>query len=77
MYLDTLNPAMRFDEDDLELVAASRTFARSRWTTRARLDWLEQENLRLTTEINLRAQHGGRRTKMKEVYQLLSRVAPT
>ncbi len=42
-----------------------------------RLSWLEQENLRLTTEIRLDNNMVGEGPRMKAVYQFLSRVAPS
>jgi DNA-binding NtrC family response regulator len=42
-----------------------------------RLQSLEQENLRLITEINLEHNMVGESPRMKDVYQFLSRVAPT
>ena len=42
-----------------------------------RLQWLEQENQRLTAEINLQHNMVGESAAMKEVYHFLSRVAPT
>src|SRR5258707_3670304 len=41
-----------------------------------RLQWLEQENLRLNTEINLEHNMVGESPRMKGVYQFLARVAP-
>ena len=41
-----------------------------------RLQWLEQENLRLQTEVDVNHALVGDGLRMKEVYQFLSRVAP-
>jgi Nif-specific regulatory protein len=41
------------------------------------MQWLEQENLRLSAEINLDHNLIGESPRMREVYQFLARVAPT
>ena len=42
-----------------------------------RLQWLEQENERLTIEVSQERSLVGEGARMKEVYQFLKRVAPT
>ena len=42
-----------------------------------RLQWLEQENERLTVEISQERSLVGEGARMKEIYQFLKRVAPT
>ena len=76
IYLDTSNPAARFDNGHLQLVAAIAGISAVALENARRLQWLEQENLRLTTEINLEHNMVGESPSMKSVYQLLSRVAP-
>jgi len=78
IYLDTCNPASRFDEDHLQLVAAIAGTSAVALENARRMQWLEQENLRLSAEINL-DHHNliGESPRMKEVYQFLARVAPT
>jgi Nif-specific regulatory protein len=76
IYLETSDPAQPFDEQHLELATAvARISAGALEKTRS-LRWLEQENLRLMSEINLEHNIIGESLKMKEVYQLISRVAP-
>jgi transcriptional regulator with GAF, ATPase, and Fis domain len=77
IYLDTCNPASRFDEDHLQLVAAIAGTSAIALENARRMRWLEQENLRLSTEINLDHNLIGESSGMKEVYQFLARVAPT
>jgi len=77
IYLDTTSPAAHFDQDHLELVAAIAGISAVALENARRLQWLEQENLRLTTEINLEHNMVGESASMKEAYQFLSRVAPT
>ncbi len=76
IYLDTSNPAARFDDGHLQLVAAIAGISAVALENARRLQWLEQENLRLTTEINLEHNMVGESTPMKAVYQLLSRISP-
>ena len=77
IYLDTCNPASRFDEDHLQLVAAIAGTSAVALENASRMQWLEQENLRLSAEINLDHNLIGDGPRMKEVYQFLARVAPT
>ncbi len=77
VYLDTTNPVRRFDRDHLELVAGIAGISAVALENSRRLLWLEQENLRLATEINLQHNMVGESNPMKEVYRFLSRVAPT
>jgi len=77
IYLDTTNPVTRFDRDHLELVAGIAGISAVALENAGRLLWLEQENLRLATEINLQHNMVGESSPMKEVYRFLSRVAPT
>jgi len=77
IYLDTTSPAIRFDQDHLELVAAIAGISAVALENARHLQWLEQENLRLTTQINLEHNMVGESASMKETYQFLARVAPT
>ena len=76
IYLATSNTATRFDDDHLQLVVAIAGICAVALDNARRLQWLEQENLRLTTEINLEHNMVGESLRMKEIYQFLSRVAP-
>jgi transcriptional regulator with GAF, ATPase, and Fis domain len=77
IYLDTCDATSRFDEDHLQLVAAIAGTSAVALENARRMHWLEQENLRLSSEINLDHNLIGEGPRMKEVYQFLSRVAPT
>ena len=77
IYLDTCDPASRFDEDHLQLVAAIAGTSAVALENARRIHWLEHENLRLSTEINLDHNLIGESPRMREVYQFLARVAPT
>jgi transcriptional regulator with GAF, ATPase, and Fis domain len=77
IYLDTTNHVTRFDRDHLELVASIAGISAVALENARRLLWLEQENLRLVSEINLQHNMVGESTPMKEVFRFLSRVAPS
>jgi Nif-specific regulatory protein len=77
IYLDTCSASNRFDEDHLQLVAAIAGTCAGALENARRMQWLEHENVRLSTEINLDHNLIGDSTRMKEVYQFLARVAPT
>ncbi len=76
IYLDTTSTSSRFDEDQMQLVAAIAGISAVALDNARRLQWLERENLRLTTEINLDHNMVGEGSRMRAVYQFLSRVAP-
>jgi Nif-specific regulatory protein len=76
IYLDTTSLSNRFDEENLQLVAGIAAISAIALDNARRVQWLEQENLRLTTEINLDHNMVGESQRMKEIYQFLSRVAP-
>jgi transcriptional regulator with GAF, ATPase, and Fis domain len=77
IYLDSTNPLARFDEDDLQLVTAIAGISAVALENARQLEWLQEENQRLTEEINLQHSMIGEGPKMKEVYHFLGRVAPT
>jgi transcriptional regulator with GAF, ATPase, and Fis domain len=77
IYVDSTNPRIHFDKDHLELVAAIAGISAVALENARRLQWLEQENLRLNTEINVEHNMVGESARMKEIYRFLSRVAPT
>ena len=77
IYLDTINVTDRFNEDHLQLVTAIAGISAVALENARRLQWLEQENLRLTSEITLDRTLVGESPRMKEVFQFLARVAPT
>jgi transcriptional regulator with GAF, ATPase, and Fis domain len=79
IYLDTTvnAPTGRLLEDHLQLVAAIAGISAMALENARRLQWLEQENQRLTVEITQERSLVGESPRMKEIYQLLTRVAPT
>jgi len=77
IYLDTTSVANRFQEDHLQMVAAIAGISAVALDNARHLQWLEQENQRLTIEIKQEQSLVGEGARMKEVFQFLARVAPT
>jgi transcriptional regulator with GAF, ATPase, and Fis domain len=77
IYLDSTNAGNRFHEDHLQLMAAIAGVSAVALDNARRLQWLEQENQRLTTEISQEQSLLGEGPRMKEIYQFLSKAAPT
>jgi len=76
IYLDSTNAANRFHEDHLQLMAAIAGISAVALDNAQRLQWLEQENQRLTTEVRQEQSLVGEGAKMREIFQFLARVSP-
>jgi transcriptional regulator with GAF, ATPase, and Fis domain len=76
IYLDSTNPAKRFDEENLQLVTAIAGISAVALDNARRLQWLEQENQRLLVEIGQDHSLVGESAPMKEIYQFLARAGP-
>ena len=77
IYLDNTSPRNRFQEDHLQLVTAIAGLSAIALDNARRLQWLEQENQRLTIEISREQSLVGEGAKMKEIYQFLAKAAPS
>jgi Nif-specific regulatory protein len=75
LYLDTLDEEVRFDEGHLELITAVAGIASAALANTRHVEWLEQERQRLEASID--RDMVGESPRMKEVWRLLTRVAPT
>jgi Nif-specific regulatory protein len=75
IYLDASDPAVRFDENDLQLLTAIGSIAASALDNARRMEWLEEENRRLQSEMNVEHNMVGESPRMREVYQFINRVA--
>jgi Nif-specific regulatory protein len=75
IYLDASEPAVRFDENDLQLLTAIGSIAASALDNARRMEWLEEENRRLQSEMNVEHNMVGESPRMREVYQFINRVA--
>ncbi len=76
IYLDSESLSSRLNEEHLQLVTAIAGISAVALENARRLQWLEEENERLTVEISLERSLVGEGARMKEVYQFLKRVAP-
>jgi transcriptional regulator with GAF, ATPase, and Fis domain len=77
IYLDSDSISNRLNEEHLQLVTAIAGISAVALENARRLQWLEQENERLTVEIAQERSLVGESVRMKEVYQFLKRVSPT
>ena len=77
IYLDSISASNRFTEDHLQLMAAVAGISAVALDNARRVQWLEQENQRLTTEVRQEQSLVGEGARMKEVFQFLGRVART
>jgi len=77
IYLDSSDPAARFDEDHLQLLTAIAAIAAAPLENARRVDWLEDENQRLQEEIHVEHQMIGESAAMQAVYKFIGKVAPT
>jgi len=76
IYVDSTSSASRFQEEHLQIMAAIAGISAVALDNARRLQWLEQENLRLFTEVRQEQSLVGEGVRMKEVFQFLARVAP-
>jgi Nif-specific regulatory protein len=77
IYLDTTNPTARFTNEDLQLVTAIAGIASMALESARQVEWLGSENQRLRAEVDLDHDMVGDSAAMRDVYQLIERVAST
>jgi Nif-specific regulatory protein len=77
IYLDISSGATQFDEAHLQLLTAIAGIAAIAFENARRFELLEKENRRLQHEVKLDHQMVGESNSMRQVYGLLSRVAPS
>jgi Nif-specific regulatory protein len=75
IYVDTSDPASRFDEGHLQLLTAIAAIAAAPIENARRVEWLEGENQRLREEIHVEHQMIGESAAMRAVYQFIGKVA--
>jgi Nif-specific regulatory protein len=75
IYLDSTDPVHRFDEDHLQLVTAIAGISAVALENARRVRWLEEENERLNSEVNLEHNMVGGGDKMRAVLRDLSKIA--
>ena len=76
LYLDSKNPAVAFDEGQLQLLFGLANLAAAALPNVRRMEWLEAERQRLD-ELRLESGMVGESARMKQVREVLARVAPT
>ena len=77
IYLDSREPAQRFDENHLQIMTAVANIASLALENVRHWENLREENTRLRAEINLEHDMVGTGPRMKQVYELIRRVAPS
>lgn len=77
IYLDSTSSGSRFSEDHLQLTAAVAGLSAVALDNARRVQWLEQENQRLTIEVSQEQTMIGESARMRDIYQFLAKVAPT
>jgi Nif-specific regulatory protein len=77
IYLDISAGAAQFDEAHLQLLTAITGVAAIAFENARRFELLEKENRRLQQEVKLDHQMVGESEAMRQVYALLSKVAPS
>jgi Nif-specific regulatory protein len=77
IYLDSDSLSGRLNEEHLQLVTAIAGISAVALENARRLQWLEQENERLTVEVTQERSLVGEGARMKEIYQFLKRASPT
>jgi Nif-specific regulatory protein len=77
IYLDSRNPSIKFDKDQLQMVTAIANIAAGALASVQHVEWLERENEQLRTSLNIEHDMLGRSLPMDEILKLISRVGPT
>ena len=77
IYLDTRSGAVSFDEHHLQLATAIGGIAAVAIENAQQAERLAGENRHLIAEINIKHQMVGESARMRELFQFISKVAPT
>jgi Nif-specific regulatory protein len=77
IYLETDVPDIHFDKDHLQLVTAIAAIAAVAIENARHIRMLESENERLLADANIEHNMVGESAPIRQIYQLISRVAPT
>src|SRR5215204_6584254 len=77
LYLDSTLPRDQFNRDHLQLVTAIAGIAAVAIENARQFEWLETENERLQTDVNIEHNMVGESAAMQRVYHFISKVAPT
>jgi transcriptional regulator with GAF, ATPase, and Fis domain len=77
IYLDRHTPAQQFDKDHLQFMTAVASLASLALDNARHWERLREENRILLSEINLEHNMVGNSPRIREVFQVIHRVAPT
>ncbi len=77
IYLDTVRPAVTFDDNHLELLTAIAGICTLALQKVRQIENLEGENRRLRDELNITHNLMGESPRMAQVYKAIAKVAPT
>jgi len=77
IYLDRHTPSQRFDKDHLQFMTAVASLASLALDNAHHWERLREENRILLSEINLEHNMVGNSPRIREVFQVIHRVAPT
>ncbi len=77
LYLDISDSSVRFEEDHLHLLTAIAGMAAMAMENMQHLSWLEDENIRLQSDIQIEHNMVGEGARMREVYEWIRKVAPS
>jgi transcriptional regulator with GAF, ATPase, and Fis domain len=77
IYLDTSDPAARFDEGHLQLLTAVAGLASVAFENARHFELLEHENSRLQKEIEIKHEMIGESAPMQTIYKFVGKVART
>ncbi len=77
LYLDTNDPDIHFDKDHLQLASTIAAISAVAIENARHIEWLENENKRLIADAGIEHSMVGESPRMRQVYQLIAKVAPT
>ena len=77
LYLDTNDPDVHFDSDHLQLASTIAAISAVAIENARHIEWLESENKRLIADAGIEHSMVGESARMRQVYQLIAKVAPT
>lgn len=77
LYLASNEPDVHFDSDHLQLASTIAAIAAVAIENARHIEWLESENKRLIADAGIEHSMVGESARMRQVYQLIAKVAPT
>jgi len=77
IYVESADPALKFDEGHLQLLTAVACMAAGAWENATILGWLQEENQRLQEELKLEHDMVGVSSKMRELQRQIAKAAPS